>query len=296
MNIGFIGVGNMGEHMARHILEAGYQLSVNDLDRSKAESLLEKGAVWIDTPKAMADSCELIFSSLPGPPEVEKVVYGENGLMAGWKKGDIYVDLSTNSPSTVRKIAEDAKSKGVDVLDAPVSGGVPGAREKRLTIIVGGNKETMAKIKDILNTFGARIFHVGDVGCGNIAKLVNNMIALTCNAVDAEGFVLGVKAGIDPAVLLELLKVSTGDNHSLGAFPKGIFKGKFEPNFRLSLAYKDINLALSLGKDYGAALPLGTVVAQRMREAMDAGLGDSGVQAVILPLEKTAGVEVRSSE
>jgi 3-hydroxyisobutyrate dehydrogenase len=295
MNLGFIGVGNMGGHMARHILDAGYQLSVHDIDKSKAHGLLDKGAGWIDTPKAMAESCDIIFSSLPGPPEVEKVVYGENGLMKGWKKGAIYVDLSTNSPALMRKIAEDAKGKGVEVFDAPVSGGVPGAREARLTIIVGGNKESLENIKDIFNTFGARVFHVGDVGCGNIAKLVNNMIALTCNAVDAEGFVLGVKAGIDPAVLLELLKVSTGDNHSLGGYANGIFKGKFEPNFRLTLAYKDINLALSLGKDYGAELPIGTTVGQRMSEAIDAGFGDNGVQAMILPLEKTAGVEVRHS-
>jgi 3-hydroxyisobutyrate dehydrogenase-like beta-hydroxyacid dehydrogenase len=296
MNIGFIGIGNMGVYMAQHILDAGYQLCVNDLDKSKAHGLLEKGAGWVDTPKAMAESCELVLSSLPGPPEVEKVVYGDNGLMAGWKKGDIYVDLSTNSPSTVRKIAEDAKGKGVDVLDAPVSGGVPGAREARLTVIVGGSKDSLDKIRDILNTFGTRLFHVGEIGCGNVAKLVNNMIALTCNAVNAEGFVLGVKAGIDPVTLLEVLKVSTGNNHSLMGFTDGIFKGKFEPNFRMSLAYKDISLALALGKDYGAELPIGTIVAHRMGEAIDGGLGDKGVQAIILQLEKAAGVQVRHSD
>ena len=282
--------------MARHILEAGYQIKVNDIDKSKARSLLEGGAAWVDTPKGVAESCEVVFSSLPGPPEVEAVVYGEKGLMAGWKKGDIYVDLSTNSPATVRRIAEDAKNKGVDVLDAPVSGGVPGAQEGRLTIIVGGNKDSMDRVRNILNTFGAQLFHVGDIGCGNIAKLVNNMIALTCNAINAEGFVLGVKSGIDPATLLEILKVSTGNNRSLQGYPNGIFKGNFEPNFKLSLAYKDINLALSVGKEYGAILPVGTTVAGRMSEAIDAGFGDKGVQVMILPLEKEAGVQVRHNE
>jgi len=145
MNIGFIGIGQMGRHMSQHVLDAGFNLIVHDLSIEAAQPLLEKGARWMDTPKCVAESCRVVLSCLPGPPEVEEAVYGENGLMAGWNKGDIYVDMSTNSPTTIRRVAEDAKSKGVVVLDAPVSGGTVGAEAGTLTIMVGGATRTLWK-------------------------------------------------------------------------------------------------------------------------------------------------------
>ncbi|GAF81407.1 unnamed protein product, partial [marine sediment metagenome] len=147
MNIGFIGIGQMGRHMSRRLLEAGYDLTVHDLKKEAAQPLLEKGARWMDTPKGVAESCQVVLSSLPGPPEVEEVVYGKNGLMAGWNKGDIYIDLSTNSPTTIRQVAEDAKIKGVTVLDAPVSGGVQGAEAGTLAIMVGGDAPTLERVR-----------------------------------------------------------------------------------------------------------------------------------------------------
>ncbi len=145
MKIGFIGIGQMGRHMARRILEAGYDLTVYDVNKEAAAPLLAKGAQWGNSPKEMAESCEVVFSSLPTPKIIEEVVYGENGLSQGWKKGDIYVDMSTNSPSLMRKIATDAKKKGVAVLDAPVSGGTKGAEAGTLTIMVGGEATAVKK-------------------------------------------------------------------------------------------------------------------------------------------------------
>ncbi len=296
MKIGFIGIGQMGRHMSRRILEAGYDLTVYDINKEATAPLLEKGAKWVNTPKDMSASCQVIISSLPTPQIVEEVVYGDNGLSAGWKAGDIYVDMSTNSPSVIRKIAKDAAKKGVAVLDAPVSGGTKGAEEGTLTIMVGGEADALKKIEKILLTMGQKVVRVGDVGCGNAAKLVNNLISLASNSISAEGFVLGVKAGIDPQVLLDIISTSTGDNWCARQYPRTTFKGNFEPGFKISLAYKDIGLALGLGEEYGVSLPVGLAVKKDLEDTITAGYVDKGVDAVILPLEKSAGVKVRISK
>jgi 3-hydroxyisobutyrate dehydrogenase len=293
VNVGFIGVGVMGGHMARHILEAGYKLYVHDIRKQAAKPLLDKGATWAETPKAMAQACEVILSSLPGPPEVEQVVLGKNGLFSGWKKGDIYVDTSTNSPTTIRQIAEKARGIGVEVLDAPVTGGVPAAESGKLNFLVGGNAATLEKVRKILLAAGKNIFHVGDSGCGDIAKLVNNMTAFACLQVDAEAIIMGVKAGINPSTLLDVIKASTGYNSSLELYSMSVPKGNFEPGFRLALAAKDIRLALDLGKKHGVPLPISTAVAQKIFEAEASGLAEKGNQAIVLPLEKAAGMEIR---
>lgn len=294
MNVGFIGIGQMGSHMARHILEAGYNLTVHDTRKEAAQPLLAQGAKWADSPDRMAETCQVILSCLPGPGDVEQVIYGQNGLLKGWKQGDVYIDLSTNSPIMIRRAAADARSKGVTVLDAPVSGGASGAEAGTLAIMVGGDVDSLEKVRGILEAIGKKIFHVGDVGCGNIAKLVNNMISITCNAITAEGFVLGARAGIDCAKLREVITVSTGNNFTVQHYPESVFQGNFNPGFRISLASKDISLAISLGKEYGIPLPVGAAVEQRLIEAKAAGLGDKHIDSLILPLEKLAKVQVRT--
>ena len=294
METGFIGVGQMGRHMARRILEAGFPLTVHDANRDAAAPLIALGARWGATPRDVALACRTVFTCLPTPQIVEEVVYGANGLRAGWKRGDIYVDMSTNSPSTVRKIATDAAAMGVAVLDAPVSGGTRGAEQGTLAIMVGGEAATLEAVRGVLVAMGEKIFPVGAVGCGNIAKLANNMISLAANSICAEGFVLGVKAGIDPQVLLDIIRVSTGANWSADQYPRTVFKGNFDPGFRIGLAYKDIGLALDLGRECGVPLPVGEAVRRDLAEAMAAGLADKGVNAVILPLEEAAGAKVRS--
>jgi 2-hydroxymethylglutarate dehydrogenase len=295
MDIGFIGIGQMGKHMSRHILEAGYSLTVHDVVKEAAAPLLEKGATWADTPEELAGVCQVVISSLPTPQDVEQVVYGMNGLKSGWKNGDIYIDMSTNSPTTIRRIAADARAMGVAVLDAPVSGGTKAAKAGTLAIMVGGESDTLEHARPVLETMGKKIFAVGGVGCGNAAKLVNNLISLACNSISAEGFALGVKAGIDPEMLLEIIKVSTGDNWCARQYPGTTFKGNFEPGFKISLAYKDIGLALNCGEEYGVPLPVGIAVQKDLKDTIEAGYKDKGVDAVILPLEDAAGVKVRAS-
>lgn len=293
MNIGFIGIGQMGKHMAKHILDAGYDLTVLDKNKDAATHLLEAGANWCNTPMELAKTCQLVITSLPTPQDVEQVIYGAEGLKSGWKPGDIYIDMSTNSPSTIRRIAEDAKTMDVEVLDAPVSGGTMSAEKGTLIIITGGNIATLEKARNVLETMGQKIFSVGDVGCGNVAKIINNMIALTCSSISAEGFVLGVKAGIDPQVLFDIITNSTGSNWALQQYTSNVFKGDFSPSYRLSLGCKDIGLATDMGKEYKVPLSVASMVEQKLVEAMAAGFGDKHVDAVILRLEELTGVEVR---
>jgi 3-hydroxyisobutyrate dehydrogenase-like beta-hydroxyacid dehydrogenase len=213
--------------------------------------------------------------------------------MAGWKAGDIYVDMSTNSPTLIRQVAKDAKTIGVAVLDAPVTGGTQGAQGGTLAIMVGGDKTYLEEIRQILQAMGNRIFHVGDVGCGNVAKLVNNLISLTNNTICAEAFVLGIKAGIDPQILWEITTSGTANNWNLQQYPRTVFKGNFDPGFRLSLGSKDIGLAMQLGREYGVPLFVGAAVEQSLLEAKAAGFEDKSVDAVVLYLEKLLGVQVR---
>lgn len=296
MRVGFIGVGQMGCHMARNIKEAGFELVIYDANRDVAEPLLDSGAEWASTPAAVADCCRVVITSLPTPPIVEEVALGPSGLREGWRDGDVYVDMTTNSVSTVRLIAEEAAKLGVSVLDAPVSGGTGGAEAGTLSIMVGGDAAVLERVRPVLEPMANRIFHVGDVGCGNVAKLVNNMIALACNSICAEGMVLGTAAGIDPQVLHDIMIISTADNWSLRQYPRTVFKRDFAPGFKIGLAHKDINLALGLGEEYGVPLPVAQVVQEDLAAAMAAGLGGNGVDGVILPLEEKAGVTVRPLE
>jgi 3-hydroxyisobutyrate dehydrogenase-like beta-hydroxyacid dehydrogenase len=202
--------------------------------------------------------------------------------------------MSTNSPSVVRRIAEDAKTRGVAVLDAPVSGGTPGAERGTLTIMVGGDPAVLDRVRPALEPMAGKIFHLGEVGCGDVAKLVNNLIGLACNSICAEGFVLGVKAGIDPQVLHDLLCTGTANNWSLQQYPRTVFQGDFAPGFKISLAHKDMGLALELGTEHGVPLRVAEAVEAELAHAMEEGLGEGGVDSVILPLEEKVGVQVRT--
>lgn len=283
----------MGLPMAGNLLKAGIELVVSDLRRERAAPLVEAGAAWAATPKEVAQACRVVLTCLPTPRAVEEVVLGPSGLRESWQAGDVFIDMSTNSPSVIRRIAQEAAGLGVRVLDAPVSGGTKGAEAGALTVIAGGEAATLEEVRPLLEPMAGRIFHVGAVGCGNVAKLVNNMIGLACNSICAEGMVLGAKAGIDPQVLYDLMTVSTADNWSLRQYPRTVFRGDFAPGFRISLAHKDIGLALALGEEFGVPLPVARAVEADLASAMAAGLGDKGVDAVILPLEERAGTKVR---
>jgi 3-hydroxyisobutyrate dehydrogenase len=297
MRIGFIGLGNMGGPMALNLIKAGHTLIVNDVRREAAVPHLERGAKWADSPKAVAREGELILTSLPGPKEVEAVALGPDGIIHGAVTGTVYADLSTGSPTVMRKIHAAFKDKGVHVLDAPVSGGVWGAQRGTLQVMVGGDEAIYREVKDVLGAVGDKVGYMGSIGAGTVAKLVHNMIGIATRAIFAEGFTLGVKAGVRAEALLEAVRgASFGQGLLLSQMlPNVIFKGDFDTvRFALKLARKDIGLATALARECDVSMPMAAVAEQLMIEAVARGLGDKDSTAPWLLQEERAGVKVRS--
>ena len=299
MNIGFIGLGNMGGPMALNLMKAGHTLVVYDVRKEAATPHLEGGATWAESPQAVARASELILTSLPGPPEVEAVALGANGIVHGAIAGSIYADLSTNSPTVMRKIYAAFKEKGVHVLDAPVSGGAIGAKRGTLQVMVGGDESIFREVKDVFRGFGNSVGYMGPIGAGTIAKLVHNMISIVSRSLVAEGFTLGVKAGVKPEALLEAIRgASYGQGLILShMIPDVVFKGEFDAvRFALRLARKDIGLATALAREYDVPMPLATAGEQQLIECMARGWGDKDSTSPWLLQEERAGVKVRASQ
>lgn len=291
MRVGFIGTGNIGNPMARNLIKAGHELVVNDLRESACTNLLELGATWAPGPAAVAAQVEVIFTSLPGPVEVEQVLTGQDGILAGARRGTVYFDLSTNAPATARRLARIAAQHGVTYLDAPVSGGVSGAEKATLAVMVGGDRQAFETYKPLLHAIGANIFHLGDVGAGCTAKLVNNLIALSVGHIINEALTAGVKAGLDARTLYEVMNVSSASRFVQGV-PRLLERRFDEPTFTLALATKDVGLAVALGREHGVPMPAAAAVEQAMLAAVASGLGGKASSATLLALEALAGVQV----
>jgi 3-hydroxyisobutyrate dehydrogenase len=299
MRIGFIGLGNMGGPMALNLIKAGHTLVVHDVRREAAAPHLAAGAKWSDSPAAVARESELILTSLPGPREVEAVALGSNGIVHGAIAGTIYADLSTGSPTVMRKLYAAFKDRGVHVLDAPVSGGVWGAQRGSLQVMVGGDEAIYNEVKDVLKAVGDKVGYMGAIGSGTIAKLVHNMISIAARSLVAEGFTLGVKAGVKPEALLEAIRgASFGQGLILSQMiPNVIFKGAFDTvRFALKLARKDIGLATELAREFDVPMPMATVAEQIMIEALARGWGDKDSTAPWMLQEEAAGVQVRETK
>jgi 3-hydroxyisobutyrate dehydrogenase len=299
MRIGFIGLGNMGGPMALNLIKAGHSLIVHDVRREAAAPHLQGGAKWADNPQAVAGQSELILTSLPGPKEVEAVALGANGIIHGAVAGTIYADLSTGSPTVMRKLHAAFKDKGVHVLDAPVSGGVWGAQRGTLQVMVGGDEAIYNEVKDVLKAVGDKVGYMGAIGSGTIAKLVHNMISIAARSLVAEGFRLGVKAGVKPEALLEAIRgASFGQGLMLSQMlPNVIFKGEFDTvRFALKLARKDIGLATELAREYDVPMPMAAIAEQIMIEALARGWGDKDSTSPWMLQEEAAGVVVRATK
>jgi 3-hydroxyisobutyrate dehydrogenase-like beta-hydroxyacid dehydrogenase len=299
MRIGFIGLGNMGGPMALNLIKAGHSLVVNDVRREAAAPHLQQGAKWADSPQAVARESELILTSLPGPREVEAVALGASGIIHGAVAGTIYADLSTGSPTVMRKLYAAFKDRGVHVLDAPVSGGVGGAQRGSLQVMVGGDQAIYNEVKDVLKAVGDKVGYMGAIGSGTIAKLVHNMISIAARSLVAEGFTLGVKAGVKPEALLEAIRgASFGQGLMLSQMiPNVIFKGEFDTvRFALKLARKDIGLATELAREYDVPMPMAAVAEQIMMEALARGWGERDSTSPWLLQEEAAGVVVRATK
>jgi 3-hydroxyisobutyrate dehydrogenase-like beta-hydroxyacid dehydrogenase len=292
MKVGFIGLGNMGNPMAMNVLRAGYELTVYDVRQEVARNLEEAGAKWAGSPKEVALQSEVVLTSLPGPPEVEAVVTGSDGIFAGLDNGSAYIDMSTNSPTTMRKLAAEAEKRGLALLDAPVTGGVPRARNATLTVFVGGDKAYFESFQPLLSKIGSNVFHMGPVGCGNVTKLVNNMMAFINLMGASEGLAIGTKAGVDPQALLDAIQTGSGNSMILEFGMQSFVKGEAALGFATALAAKDIGLAVELGKEVDVPAEVGPLVETIVTRFRDAGHGQDDLLALVRDFVQRSGVNM----
>ena len=298
MKIGFIGLGTMGHSMASNLIKAGYELVVHDLRRESARPHCQAGAVWADTPQAVAEAAEVIFTSLPGPSEVEAVALGDRGLVAGLIAGKVYFDLTTNAPSLVRRIHKVFMERGSHMLDAPVSGGPQGAETRKLAIWVGGDEGIFTRYKPVLDAIGDQPYYVGPIGAGSIAKLVHNCAGYVIQTALAEVFTMGVKAGADPLSLWKAVRQGAlGRSRTFDRLVDQFLPAKFDPAaFTLRLAHKDVTLATSLGREHKVPMRLANITLDEMTEALNRGWGERDSRVAMLLQEERAGVEIRVLE
>ena len=298
MKVGFIGLGTMGGSMAFNTIQGGHELVGHDIRREAATRHLESGATWADSPREVAEASDIVFTSLPGPTEVEAVFLGDDGILQGMSSGKGYFDLSTSTPNLIRRLHDIASGQGVQVLDAPVSGGPRGAESRNLAIWVGGDKDVFDRCKSALDAIGDKAYYVGPIGCGAVAKLVHNCAGYVIQAGLAEVFTMGVKAGVEPLALWQAVRRGAqGRRGTFEGLAEHLLPGKFDPpDFALRLARKDVDLAVSVGREYDVPMRLANLVLQEMTEAMNRGWGDRDSRVAMLLQEERAGVEVRVDE
>ena len=295
MTIGFIGLGLMGGSMASNLQAAGHRLVVHDLRRESAASHLAKGAEWKDSPRALAEVSDVVFTSLPGPPEVTAVATGANGLIHAMRPGTALFDLSTNSPAVVRRLHAEFAKRGVGVLDAPVSGGPSGAKSRKLAIWVGGDRALFDKHRPLLEAMGDQPYYVGPIGAGAVAKLVHNCASFTIRVALAEVFCMGVKAGVDADLLWQAVRQgASGRARTFDRLADKFLPGVFEPpSFALALAHKDVSLATELGREMGVPMRLANLALAEMTEAMNRGWAQRDSSVFMLLEEERAGVDIK---
>jgi 3-hydroxyisobutyrate dehydrogenase-like beta-hydroxyacid dehydrogenase len=294
MKVGYIGVGNMGGPMCRNLIKkSNHQVTVFDLNEAALKTCTDLGATGAKSVAEVTRGADVVMTSLPMPRDVEAVTLGDNGILANLKAGQTYIDLSTNAPSMVKKIGAAMAAKGIHMLDAPVSGGTTGAEAATIAIMVGGDKKVFDDALPVLQSFSAKVIHMGPLGTGTVAKLVNNMMAFCNAAAAAEGMMLGVTAGLDPKKLTEVISGSSGNSNAFKAFSERALSGEFSPSFALNLAYKDLHLALELGDELGVPLPQGSSTHNLQRMARGMGLGPKDSSSILLVYEKVLGRTVK---
>ncbi|MEC9309333.1 MAG: NAD(P)-dependent oxidoreductase [Chloroflexota bacterium] len=293
--VGFVGLGTMGANMAYNCLQGGNDMVVHDIRRESATPHLEAGATWADTPREVAEASDVVFTSLPGPVEIEAVALGDSGLIDGLEEGKTYFDLSTNSPTVIRHIHEVMGARGINVLDAPVSGGPRGAKSRNLAIWVGGDKDLFDKYKAILDAIGDKAYYVGPIGCGAVAKLVHNCSGYIIQTALAEVFTMGVKAGVEPLALWQAVRRGAqGRRGTFEGLAEHLLPGNFDPpDFALRLARKDVDLAVGVGREFDVPMKLANITLAEMTEAMNRGWDSRDSRVAMLLQEERAGVEVR---
>ncbi len=272
MKVGFIGLGMMGKGMAANLQKAGHQLVVHDLRRAAAEPFIANGAIWADSPKALAEQVEAVFTSLPVPADVEAVALGPNGLIEGMKPDTALFDMSTNSVAMVRKINAAFAEKNIYMLDSPVSGGPGGAASGKMAIWAGGDQQQFNRHKSVLDAMGDQARYIGPIGAGTIAKLVHNCTSAVVGVALAEVMTMGIKAGVDPLELWEAVRQgATGRQRTFDRLGKFLSSSYDPADFALRLLHKDVSLAVGLGKEMAVPMRLANLALEELTEAMNRG-------------------------
>ncbi|HEX3881433.1 MAG TPA: NAD(P)-dependent oxidoreductase [Stellaceae bacterium] len=292
MRIGFVGTGTMGTPIASCLIAAGHELVVYDARAEATAALVGLGARPVDRASAAAREAEAVFTSLPGPKQVEEVVFApRTGILAGMREGGVYVDLTTNSPGTIRKVAEACAARGVTFFDAPVSG-----RPPNMTVMVGGEAAAFAEYRGLFEAIGKNVFHVGSSGAGCVAKLTTQYMGYANFIASLEGMLIAAKAGVNLDVLAKIVPVSAGQSRTFDNVPRGVLSGNFESGGTLDIVAKDIDLACELAREVGAPAALGAAASDVYKRAQAQGWGQEGFPVVVRILEAMAGARVRSRD
>lgn len=296
MQVGFVGLGTMGASFAHNLqAKGGYDLIVHDISRQAAQRHLDAGAEWAESPKALGEKCDVVLTSLPGPPEFRAVAADpENGLLAGMKPGSALFDLSTNSPAVVRELHAAFKEKGVHLLDAPVSGGPRGAASGKCAIWVGGDKDVFEANRAALDVMGDAVRYIGEIGAGSVAKLVHNSAGYAIQCAIGEIFSVGVKAGVDPLSLFEAIRMGArGRTRTFDSLSDHYLINSYDPpDFALKLAHKDVSLAAEMARDMGVPARMIDLTRAEMTEALNRGWGHRDSRAFMLLQQERADILV----
>ena len=294
MNVGFIGLGTMGAPMAQNVLKGGHRLIVADVQAAPVDKLVALGATKGTTPREVAAASEIVITMLPDAPDVERVAFGPDGVIAGIRAGSIYVDMSTIDPATTRKVGAAVAVKGAAMIDSPVGKTADAAVAGTLTLMVGGAVDAIARCRPVLDCMGTDFFHCGELGAGQTMKLINNLLATAVLEASIEALVAGTKSGLALETMMSVLSTTMAWNNALAiALPKRPLAGDFSPGFMLKLAHKDCRLALQMVEGLGVAAPVGRAALASVEEALHRGLQDHDVGALLKLREEAVNVEVR---
>jgi 3-hydroxyisobutyrate dehydrogenase-like beta-hydroxyacid dehydrogenase len=290
--LGFIGVGRMGIHMAGRLIEAGYGITVYDTNETAMQRLEQRGAKRATSAADVASQCETVLVSLPTPDVVRAVALGKNGVIEG-SKAKVFVDLSTTGPRVAKEVAEGLAKKGITAVDAPVSGGPSGAEKGTLAMMIACPRALADELKPIIEVLG-KFFYIGEQpGLGQTMKVINNLLSATAITITSEAMVMGVKAGLDPSVMLDVINAGSGRNTATAdKFPRCVVPRRFDFGFTTALLYKDIKLCLDEAEALGVPMLVGNAVRQFMAIGKAAQGPDADITEFVKPLEKLAGVEV----
>ena len=290
--VGFVGLGIMGKPMARNLLKAEFHLTVHSRSRPPIDELVSDGAKAADSPRACAEGMDAVVTMLPDSPDSEQVILGDDGVLSGAREGAVIIDMSSIAPTVSQKIASACEEKGVDALDAPVSGGEPGAIAGQLAIMVGGKKDVFERSESIFKAVGTSYVLCGGYGAGNTTKLANQIIVAANIEAVGEALVLARKAGLDPATVFQAIRGGLAGSNVLNAKGPMMIDGNFEPGFRIRLHQKDLANALLTGKEIGVPLPVTALVQQMLGALVNHGKGDRDHSAIANFIEEMADTTI----